>query len=34
MLAGAGGGGTIIALWPFSDRAPLEAALRRRGADV
>ncbi|MBM4459621.1 MAG: hypothetical protein FJ011_17980 [Chloroflexi bacterium] len=31
-LAGAGGGGTIIALWPFADRAPLEAALRAAGA--
>jgi galactokinase/mevalonate kinase-like predicted kinase len=31
-LAGAGGGGTIIALWPFPDRAPLEAALRAVGA--
>jgi galactokinase/mevalonate kinase-like predicted kinase len=31
-LAGAGGGGTIVALWPGSDRAPLEAALRAAGA--
>lgn len=31
-LAGAGGGGTIIVLWPFVDRAPLEAALRAAGA--
>jgi galactokinase/mevalonate kinase-like predicted kinase len=31
-LAGAGGGGTIIALWPDPDRAPLEAALRAAGA--
>jgi len=31
-LAGAGGGGTIIVLWPFADRAPLEAALRAAGA--
>lgn len=31
-LAGAGGGGTIIALWPFPDRTPLEAALRAAGA--
>ena len=31
-LAGAGGGGTIIALWPYPDRAPLEAALRAVGA--
>ncbi len=31
-LAGAGGGGTIIALWPFAERAPLEAALRSAGA--
>ena len=31
-LAGAGDGGTIVALWPFADAAPLEAALRRAGA--
>lgn len=31
-LAGAGGGGTIIALWPGEDTAPLEAALRAAGA--
>jgi galactokinase/mevalonate kinase-like predicted kinase len=31
-LAGAGGGGTIIALWPASDAAPLEAVLRAAGA--
>ncbi len=31
-LAGAGGGGTIVALWPRSDAAPLEAALRAAGA--
>jgi galactokinase/mevalonate kinase-like predicted kinase len=31
-LAGAGGGGTIIALWPSPDRGPLEAALRAAGA--
>jgi galactokinase/mevalonate kinase-like predicted kinase len=33
-LAGAGGGGTIVALWPASDAAPLEAALRGAGAAV
>ncbi len=33
-LAGAGGGGTIIALWPFPDRAPLETALRAAGASA
>ncbi len=31
-LAGAGHGGTIVALWPDADAAPLEAALRRAGA--
>jgi galactokinase/mevalonate kinase-like predicted kinase len=31
-LAGAGGGGTIIALWTASDRTPLEASLRAAGA--
>jgi galactokinase/mevalonate kinase-like predicted kinase len=31
-LAGAGDGGTIIALWPSEDRSPLEAALRDAGA--
>jgi galactokinase/mevalonate kinase-like predicted kinase len=31
-LAGAGGGGTIVALWPGDDPAPLEAALRAAGA--
>jgi galactokinase/mevalonate kinase-like predicted kinase len=31
-LAGAGHGGTIIALWPFDDALPLEAALREAGA--
>lgn len=31
-LAGAGDGGTIIALWPWPDSAPLEEALRRAGA--
>ncbi|MDQ1301051.1 MAG: kinase protein, partial [Chloroflexota bacterium] len=31
-LAGAGGGGTIIVLWPNPDRAPLDAALRAAGA--
>lgn len=31
-LAGAGDGGTIVALWPEPDRAPLEAALREAGA--
>lgn len=33
-LAGAGGGGTIIALWPSPDRGPLEAALRAAGASA
>ena len=31
-LAGAGGGGTIVALWPDADPAPLERALRAAGA--
>jgi galactokinase/mevalonate kinase-like predicted kinase len=31
-LAGAGGGGTIVALWPAPDVAPLEAPLRAAGA--
>jgi galactokinase/mevalonate kinase-like predicted kinase len=31
-LAGAGGGGTIVALWPGADAAPLESALRAAGA--
>lgn len=31
-LAGAGQGGTIVALWPYADPAPLEAVLRRAGA--
>jgi galactokinase/mevalonate kinase-like predicted kinase len=31
-LAGAGGGGTIVALWPAGDAAPLEEALRAAGA--
>jgi galactokinase/mevalonate kinase-like predicted kinase len=31
-LAGAGGGGTIVALWTQADVAPLEAALRAAGA--
>jgi len=31
-LAGAGDGGTIIALWPGKDATPLEAALRKAGA--
>jgi len=31
-LAGAGQGGTIVALWPDTDLAPLEAALREAGA--
>jgi galactokinase/mevalonate kinase-like predicted kinase len=34
-LAGAGGGGTIVALWPESeDPTPLEDALRRAGASA
>jgi galactokinase/mevalonate kinase-like predicted kinase len=31
-LAGAGHGGTIIALWPWADAAPLEESLHRAGA--
>jgi galactokinase/mevalonate kinase-like predicted kinase len=31
-LAGAGDGGTIIALWPWDDPAPLEEALHEAGA--
>lgn len=31
-LAGAGHGGTIVALWPEAERAPLERALREAGA--
>jgi len=31
-LAGAGDGGTIIALWPWADAGPLEEALRQAGA--
>jgi galactokinase/mevalonate kinase-like predicted kinase len=31
-LAGAGSGGTIIALWPWEDASPLENALREAGA--
>jgi galactokinase/mevalonate kinase-like predicted kinase len=31
-LAGAGGGGTIVALWTGADAKPLEAALSRAGA--
>ena len=33
-LAGAGDGGTIIALWPWSDTAALEEALIRAGASA
>jgi galactokinase/mevalonate kinase-like predicted kinase len=33
-LAGAGSGGTIIALWPWEDAAPLEEALHAAGASV
>jgi galactokinase/mevalonate kinase-like predicted kinase len=33
-LAGAGSGGTIIALWPWEDVAPLEEALRATGASA
>jgi galactokinase/mevalonate kinase-like predicted kinase len=33
-LAGAGSGGTIIALWPWEDIAPLEEALRSAGASA
>ena len=31
-LAGAGNGGTIIALWPWPDATRLEEALRQAGA--
>ena len=31
-LAGAGHGGTIIALWPWPDATPLERALHEAGA--
>ncbi len=33
-LAGAGDGGTIIALWPAPDSSPLEKALREAGASA
>jgi galactokinase/mevalonate kinase-like predicted kinase len=33
-LAGAGHGGTIIALWPWEDTSPLEEALREAGASA
>jgi galactokinase/mevalonate kinase-like predicted kinase len=33
-LAGAGDGGTIVALWPDEDAVPLEQALRDAGASV
>jgi galactokinase/mevalonate kinase-like predicted kinase len=33
-LAGAGDGGTIIALWPWADASPLQEALRRAGASA
>ena len=33
-LAGAGHGGTIIALWPWPDSAPLEKALRKAGGSA
>jgi mevalonate kinase len=33
-LAGAGDGGTIIALWPWEDAALLETALRKAGASA
>ena len=33
-LAGAGDGGTIIALWPGEDTTPLEEALREAGASA
>jgi len=33
-LAGAGSGGTIIALWPWPDRSPLEQALLQAGASA
>ena len=31
-LAGAGQGGTVVALWPDDDPGPLESALREAGA--
>jgi mevalonate kinase/D-glycero-alpha-D-manno-heptose-7-phosphate kinase/glucuronokinase len=33
-LAGAGSGGTIIALWPWEDFSPLERALYDAGASA
>jgi mevalonate kinase len=33
-LAGAGDGGTVIALWPDEDTSPLEEALGRAGASA
>jgi mevalonate kinase len=33
-LAGAGDGGTIIALWPWADAEPLEEALYAAGASA
>jgi galactokinase/mevalonate kinase-like predicted kinase len=33
-LAGAGQGGTVVALWPGADTAPLEKALRAAGASA
>ena len=33
-LAGAGDGGTVIALWPRQDSSPLEQALRQAGAQA
>ncbi len=33
-LAGAGHGGTVIALWPWEDAAPLESTLREAGASA
>jgi galactokinase/mevalonate kinase-like predicted kinase len=33
-LAGAGDGGTIIALWPWPDSTPLETALKQAGASA
>ena len=33
-LAGAGHGGTIIALWPWPDPTPLEKALHEAGASA
>jgi len=33
-LAGAGDGGTIIALWPWTDSTPLEEALHQAGASA